>query len=342
MARETIRNTYSKAAEDTNRALCCAVDYREFFSQSDLAHLPEQVLERNYGCGVPAELRSLAAGLTVLDLGPGLGRDCFIAAGKVGPAGRVYGLDMNSEMLKKARGFQAAVADELGYDNIQFLSGQFDVRIPLSDEMVDVIFSNCVNNLAIDKSAAYREMYRVLKPGKKLSFSDVVSYAPIPEILHKSEQAWADCVGGVLSFQELEALLKETGFHGIQLVTDYLWQDGPQISERYFPQEPLPEADRTSLQQVRLYSVMVEAFKPVVDPGGDCYFIGQHAMFHGPGTALHLDDDPDHLFRAGETKEVCEKTASILKSEPFARYFTVFEPTGEVEARRCVPGQSCC
>ena len=342
MAKEAIRNTYSKAAQATDPSLCCSVDYREFFSQSDLAHLPEEVLERNYGCGVPAELRSLAEGLTVLDLGPGLGRDCFIAAKKVGPSGLVCGLEMNSEMLKKARAFQVAVADQLGYNNIQFLNGQFDVKIPLPAETVDVIFSNCVNNLAIDKSTAYREMYRVLKPGKKLSFSDVVSYAPIPEILRKSEQAWADCVAGVLSFQELNALLKETGFHGIQLVTDYLWQNGSQISERYFSQKSLSEVHRRSLGQVRLYSVMVEAIKPVVNPGGDCYFIGQQAMFHGPGTAFHLDDDPDHVFRAGETKEVCEKTASILKSEPFARYFTVFEPAGEVEARRCVPGQSCC
>ena len=342
MAKETIRNTYSRAAEATDPALCCAVDYREFFSESDLAHLPEEVLERNYGCGVPAELRSLAEGLTVLDLGPGLGRDCFIAARKVGPTGLVYGLDMNSEMLRKARTFQALASARLGYDNIQFMSGQFDVKIPLPAEAVDVIFSNCVNNLAIDKSTAYREMYRVLKPGKKLSFSDVVSSAPIPEILRKSEQAWADCVAGVLSFQELNSLLKETGFHGIQLVTDYLWQDGTQISERYVSGKLLSDLHRKSLQQVRLYSVMVEAFKPVVDPGGECYFTGQQAMFHGPGTAFHLDDDPDHIFPAGETKEVCEKTASILKSEPFAGYFTVFEPAGEVEARLCVPGQSCC
>ncbi len=342
MAKEAIRSTYSRAAQATDPSLCCSVDYREFFSQSDLAHLPEEVLERNYGCGVPAELRSLAEGLTVLDLGPGLGRDCFIAARKVGPGGRVYGLDMNPEMLQKARSFQPAVAGRLGYDNVHFLSGQFDVKIPLPAETVDVIFSNCVNNLAIDKPAAYREMYRVLKPGRKLSFSDIVSCASVPEILKQNEQAWADCVGGVLSFQELEAVLDVTGFHGVQLVTDYLWQDGPGIRERYFSDEPLSENHRESLQQVRLYSVMVEAFKPVVDPAGDCYFIGQHAMFHGPGRALHLDDDPDHLFRAGETKEVCEKTAAILKSEPFARYFTVFEPAGEVEARKCVPGQDCC
>ncbi len=342
MARETIRSTYSRAAEQTERALCCAVDYREFFSESDLAHLPEEVLERNYGCGVPAGLRSLAEGLTVLDLGPALGRDCFIAARKVGPSGLVYGLDMNSKMLEKARAFQVVATDGLGYDNIQFLRGKFDVKIPLPPETVDVIFSNCVNNLAIDKSTAYREMHRVLKPGKKLSFSDVVSSAPLPDILRKSKQAWADCVAGVLSFQELNSLLKETGFHGIQLVTDYLWQDGPHISERYFSEALLSDVHRSSLEQVKLYSVMVEAFKPAVDPGGECYFTGQQAMFHGPGKAFQLDDDPDHVFPAGETKEVCEKTASILKSEPFARYFTVFEPAGEVEARLCVPGQSCC
>ena len=342
MPKDTIRRTYSRAAEATDETLCCAVDYREFFSRADLAHLPEEVLERNYGCGVPAGLLSLEEGLTVLDLGPGLGRDCFIAARKVTSTGRVFGLEMNPEMLRRARDFQAVVADRLGYDNMEFLSGQFDVKIPMPAESVDVIFSNCVNNLALDKPTACREMYRVLKPGKKLSFSDVVSRSPIPEILRQSEQAWADCVAGVLSFQELNTLLKETGFHGVRLLTDYLWQDGKQITRRYFSRASLSDVHRRALQQARLYSVKIEAFKPAVDPGGECYFIGQQAMFHGPGAAFHLDDDPDHVFPAGEMKEVCEKTATILKSEPFSLHFTVFDPTGTVEARPCAPGENCC
>ena len=341
MAKETIRNTYSKAAAQKDASLCCAVNYEDFFNEKELAHLPREVLERNYGCGIPGELRTLEEGLTVLDLGPGLGRDCFIASSKVGPSGCVYGLDMNRAMLQRARAFQGQVAGQLGYDNIRFLEGQFDEKIPIPSETVDVVFSNCVNNLAVDKRRAYREMYRVLKPGRKLSFSDVVSSAPIPQLLRKNEQAWADCVAGVLCFQELQQHLTVTGFHGTQLVTDYLWMEGSEIIERYFAQHQLSPLQKRSLQQVRLYSVMVEAFKPLVDPAGECYFIGQHVMFQGPGSALHLDDDPDHVFPVGEMKEVCEKTATILKSEPFAGHFTVFEPAGDVEPRLCVPGQCC-
>ncbi len=341
MAKETIRNTYSKAAAQTDTSLCCAVDYEEFFDEEELAHLPPEVLERNYGCGIPGELRTLEEGLTVLDLGPGLGRDCFIASSKVGPSGCVYGLDMNTAMLERARAYQDQVAGQLGYDNVRFLEGQFDEKIPIPAETVDVVFSNCVNNLAVDKATAYREMYRVLKPGRKLSFSDVVSYAPIPHLLRKNQQAWADCVAGVLSFQELQQLLAGTGFHGVRLVTDYLWREGSEIIERYFSGQHLSAVHRRSLEQVKLYSVTVDAFKPVVDPGGECYFLGQHALFHGPGAAFHLDDDPDHVFTAGEMKEVCEKTATILKSEPFAGHFTVFEPAGDIQPRLCVPGQCC-
>ena len=173
-----------------------------------------------------------------------------------------------------------------------------------------------MNNLAVDKATAYREMYRVLKPGRKLSFSDVVSYAPIPHLLRKNQQAWADCVAGVLSFQELQQLLAGSGFHGVRLVTDYLWREGSEIIERYFSGQHLSAVHRRSLEQVKLYSVTVDAFKPVVDPGGECYFLGQHALFHGPGAAFHLDDDPDHVFTAGEMKEVCEKTATILNRSP--------------------------
>ncbi len=342
MNKQVISETYSRAAGQTQQYLCCAVDYRKEFAAEELDHIPDEVLDRNYGCGIPLELRTLEPGKRVLDLGPGLGRDCFIAARRVGPGGRVYGLDMNLDMLAAAHRHKEEVARRLGYDNIDFLEGQFDQHIPLKDASVDVIFSNCVNNLAVDKVTAYAEMHRVLNPGSKLSFSDIVSYRPIPELLRSSEQAWADCVGGVLSFEQLQGQLAETGFHGILLTTDYLWMVGSQIIENYFQGQELSEQDRRQLESVRLYSVLVEAFKPVVDPEGDCYFTGQSALFHGPGVSCQLDGDPDHVFEAGRLKEVCEKTATILKSPPFNAHFTVFEPQGEVQPRLCIPGGTCC
>jgi len=342
MNKQVIVETYSKAAQAPDSNLCCAVDYRIEFEPEELQHIPDEVLDRNYGCGVPLELKALAPGKTVLDLGPGVGRDCFIAARKTGPTGMVYGLDMNPDMLSRAEAYQREVVRNLGYDNIQFLEGQFDRKIPLPDDHVDVIFSNCVNNLALNKEAAYREMLRVLRAGSKLSFSDIVSYEPIPNTLRKNHQAWADCVAGVLSFNELNDLLTKCGFLGISLTTDYLWKQGEQVLEDYFSDQALSDTDREEISRVRLYAVLVEAYKPVVDPKQDCFFKGQFAIYHGPGTAFQLDQDPAHVFKAGEPMEVCEKTANILKAAPFDAHFTVFEPAGEVKPRLCIPGGNCC
>ena len=137
-------------------------------------------------------------------------------------------------MLRKAERYKQTVVSRLGYDNLRFLKGQFDVQIPLEDSSIDVIFSNCVNNLALEKKTAYQEMLRILRPGSKLSFSDIVSYEPLPAKLRVNETAWADCVAGALSFQDLNQMLSEIGFQGVTLKTDYLWQKGAQVVERYF------------------------------------------------------------------------------------------------------------
>ena len=347
MNKETILDTYSKAAHETRKDLCCGVDYRDEFPAEDLKHIPDEVLERNYGCGIPSELKTLEPGRTVMDLGPGFGRDCFIAARKVGAEGRVFGLDMNEDMLRQARRFQPQVSEGLGYDNIRFLQGQFDIEIPLEDNSVDVILSNCVNNLATDKETAYSEMFRVLRPGSKLSFADIVSYQPLPLKLQQNERAWADCVAGVLSFQQLSEMLNQAGFHGVTLTPLYLWSAGEQLQRTYFDlgdegSNGLSDEEADEVRAVRLYSVAVESFKPVVDPKGECYWKGQYAIFHGPGVSMQLDPDPDHVFQVGTLKEVCEKTATILKSDPFNSHFTVFEPQGEVEPRACLPEDGCC
>ena len=343
MNKQAISDTYSSAATAAAENLCCAVDYREEFSPEEVGHIPEEVLDRNYGCGVPPQLKSLSAGRRVLDLGPGLGRDCFIASRKVGPQGEVFGLDMNENMLREAERYKTRVVDRLGYDNTRFLKGRFDVHIPLEDESIDVIFSNCVNNLALDKDTAYQEMFRVLKRGSSLFFSDIVSYELLPEKLKQDDRAWAECVAGVLSFQELTRVLDRAGFHGVTLRTDYLWKTGEEVLEKYFSStDILSTRERSELEAVRLYAVTIEAFKPFLDPKGECYWRGQYALYQGPGVAFYLDDDPDHVFKTGVLKEVCEKTATILKKEPFVQHLTVFEPAGEVEGRLCVPGGKCC
>jgi len=342
MIKETILKTYSTAAKQVEEKLCCGVDYRKELTSEELDHLPSDVLDRNYGCGVPAGLKNLELGQQVLDLGPGIGRDCFIASRKVGSEGQVFGLDMNDNMIRQAEHYKSQIVAHLGYNNIHFLKGQFDIQIPLANESIDVIISNCVNNLAQDKSKGYSEIFRVLKFGSQLSFSDIVSDKLIPEILQKNETAWADCISGVLSFQNLYQMLKEAGFYGITLKTDYLWKSGIQIIEDYFHSYQLSEKHIKQLKQVRLYSVAIEAFKPAINVTEECHWKGHQALFRGPGLSLQIDDDPEHIFKAGELKEVCEKTATILRLEPFNRQFTVFEPQAEVESRPCLPKDNCC
>ena len=342
MIKEVILKTYSTAAKQVEAKLCCGVDYRKEFTSEELDHLPDDVLDRNYGCGIPVGLKTLKLGQQVLDLGPGVGRDCFIASRKVGPGGQVFGLDMNDNMIRQAECYKSQIVAHLGYDNVHFLKGQFDIEIPLANESIDVILSNCVNNLAQDKSRGYSEIFRVLKFGSQLSFSDIVSDRLLPEILQKNEKAWANCISGVLSFQDLYQMLKKAGFYGITSKTNYLWKSGMQIMEDYFHIHQLSEKHVKQLEQVHLYSVAIEAFKPAIDVTEECCWKGHRALFCGPGLVFQLDDDPKHLFRVGELKEVCEKTATILKLEPFRYQFTVFEPQGEVESRLCLPGGSCC
>ena len=155
-------------------------------------------------------------------------------------------------------------------------------------------------------------------------------------------------MAGVLSFEQLSEILNQAGFHGVTITPLYLWSAGQRLLNNYFNSEQegsdgnLSAEEVDEVKKVRLYSVAVESFKPVVDLQGECFWKGQYAAFHGPGVSMQLDNDPDHVFQVGTLKEVCEKTATLLKADPFRSHFTVFEPQGEVEPITCLPGNYCC
>jgi arsenite methyltransferase len=182
------------------------------YDHAQEGEVPELALKASLGCGNPTALAELKAGETVLDLGSGGGIDVLLSARRVGPRGKAYGLDMTEDML--------ALAEEnkrkSGLTNVEFLRGEIE-QIPLPDNSVDVIISNCVINLSGDKDRVLKEAFRVLKPGGRFAVSDVVVRGRVPDGIRKSMELWVGCVGGALGDYEYVAKLARAGFHGIEI-----------------------------------------------------------------------------------------------------------------------------
>src|SRR5215831_1801952 len=200
--KETVREKYSEAAlrAKSGRSSCCGQPdpiTSNLYDSSETAELPEQAVTASLGCGNPAALAKLNPGETVLDLGSGGGIDVLLSARRVGPAGKAYGLDMTDEMLALARENQR----KAGVENAEFLRGEIE-NIPLPDNSVDVIISNCVINLSADKDRVLREAFRVLKPGGRFAVSDVVVRGKVPPEIRRIMELWAGCVSGALEDSE--------------------------------------------------------------------------------------------------------------------------------------------
>ena len=227
--RTTVRQHYGEAAANFQpkaSTSCCGskdpVDLTasKLYPISELDTLPEEVTGLSMGCGDPITLATLKPGQTVLDLGSGGGIDCFMAAKKVGETGHVIGVDMTPEMLEKARANQA----KMGFTNVEFRLGEIE-HLPVADNTVDVIISNCVVNLSPDKPQVFREAFRVLKSGGRLALSDIVTDGPLPQVVKDSLSAWAGCVAGALDVKDYIATIEAAGFTNIELTPIYFDQE---------------------------------------------------------------------------------------------------------------------
>ena len=191
---------------------CCDPITTNLYNEAEKSGLPANAVLASLGCGNPTALIELKPGETVLDLGSGGGIDVLLSARRVGPAGKAYGLDMTDDMLALARENQR----QAGVENVEFLKGEIE-NIPLPDNSVDVVISNCVINLSADKARVLREAFRVLKPGGRFAVSDVVARGEVPELVRKSMALWVGCIAGALEEHDYIAKLAKAGFTAISV-----------------------------------------------------------------------------------------------------------------------------
>jgi arsenite methyltransferase len=219
--KETVREEYAKAARrvTVQGGSCCGSAApagnpitSNLYGDAETASLPTAALAASLGCGNPTALAELEPGETVLDLGSGGGIDVILSARRVGPSGKAYGLDMTDEMLALARENQR----KAGVQNVEFLKGEIE-NIPLPENSVDVIISNCVINLSGDKDRVLHEAFRVLKPGGRFAVSDIVVRGAMPADVRRSVELWAGCIAGALEESEYRTKLEAAGFERIEV-----------------------------------------------------------------------------------------------------------------------------
>ncbi|NIP38398.1 MAG: methyltransferase domain-containing protein [Candidatus Dadabacteria bacterium] len=296
-SRESVRDFYSKAAQEPQKDLCCPTSY----PVDDTSHIPKDVIDRFYGCGSPVNIADIKEDEIVADLGSGAGIDCFIASKKVGSKGSVYGIDMTDNMLKIANDCKETVSKNLGYSNVEFKKG-FLEEIPLDDNKVDLITSNCVINLSPNKKSVFSEMWRILKDHGRIVISDIVSEKEVPPHIINNQQLWGECIAGALTEEQFISYLEQSAFYGIQVLSKTFWK---------------------TIESYKFYSVSVRAYKYRKKAG--CVYIGQKAIYQGPFKATV--DEEGHIFPRGEAVEICTDTAQKLSNHPYNSFFTITDPT---------------
>lgn len=263
--RNQVREKYGAAAQQvqqTNDAACCNPAFRccdpitgNLYSEIEKSGLPENAVLASLGCGNPTALIELRAGEVVLDLGSGGGIDVLLSARRVGPRGKAYGLDMTDRMLALARENQR----KSGVENVEFLKGEIE-NIPLPDDSVDVVISNCVINLSADKDRVLSEAFRVLKPGGRFAVSDVVVRGSVPDAVRRSMLLWVGCIAGALEEEEYREKLISAGFVAVDFEPTRIYRVA---DARQFLSEAGVDVDAMAAQvDGKFLSAFIRAIKP--------------------------------------------------------------------------------
>lgn len=344
-AETATRDRYAAAAKAPEAALCCPVSYDPQY----LKIIPAEVIEKDYGCGDPS--KHLRPGETVLDLGSGTGKICFIASQVVGPTGKVIGVDMTDAMLQVARRNAPIVAERAGCANVKFRKGRIqdlalDLEIldaelkkhPITDaasylaaddlaadlrvkhplvasESIDVVVSNCVLNLveAPQKRRLFEELFRVLKNGGRAVISDIVSDEDVPVEMQRDPILWSGCISGALTEDGFLQAFQDAGFHGIEILKrdEQPWQ---------------------TVEGIEFRSVTVQAWK---GKQGRCLERNQAVIYKGP--FLKVLDDNGHAMERGKRYAVCDKTFQLLKKAPYSGHFEFIAPLAPIPPEAAQP-----
>ena len=340
-----VKERYAKGAARKEEALCSPVSYDPKY----LKVIPLEILEKDYGCGDPTKF--VKEGDTVLDLGSGSGKTCYIASQVVGPKGKVIGVDFGQEMLALARRYQEEMSRRIGYRNVEFKRGRIqDLKTdldqidrylsvhPLSSaedylrfeavkermreenplirtESIDVTLSNCVLNLVRpeDKKELFREMHRVLKKGGRVAVSDIVSDEPMPEALQKDPELWSGCISGAFQEKEFLQAFEEAGFYGIKI-------------------EKRDEKPWRAIEGIEFRSLTVTAYK---GKEGPCWERNQAVIYKGPWK--QVEDDDRHLLKRGVRTAVCDKTFQIFSKGPYRNDLILVSPRKEIPLSKAKP-----
>lgn len=333
-----VKERYAEGAQAREEALCCPVEYDAQY----LKIIPGEVIERDYGCGDPSQY--VKPGETVLDLGSGTGKICFIASQVVGPEGKVIGVDMTDDMLEVARRNAPVVAERIGYGNVEFRKGriqdlqldleELETRLkasPVSDangyleaeelaeemrikqplvanDSIDVVVSNCVLNLVSKKNRQqlFEEIYRVLNRGGRAVISDIVCDEDVPEYLQDDAELWSGCISGAFREDEFLQAFEDAGFYGVQVLK--------------MDKEPWK-----TVKGIEFRSMTIEAFK---GKEGDCLERNQAVIYKGPFKKV-LDDD-GHAMERGKRYAVCDKFYDIYGKAPYDEMFELVDPKEDI------------
>lgn len=269
--KDVVKQKYSEIAlqdKEGNQASCCGAGScsTEVYNimSDDYATVegynPDADL--GLGCGLPTQFAQIKKGDTVIDLGSGAGNDCFVARFETGETGKVIGIDFTPAMLEKAR----KNAEKLGFKNVEFLEGDIE-NMPVSDEIADVVVSNCVLNLVPDKDAVLKDIYRVLKPGGHFSISDIVLVGTLPEGIQKAAEMYAGCISGAIQKQTYLDLIEKNGFKKVSLQKEKTIHVPDDILSAYLSEEEIKQFRESD---TGIYSVTVYAEKSACGCGPDC------------------------------------------------------------------------
>lgn len=344
-AETAVKERYSSAAKAPEAALCCPVDYDKKY----LEVIPSEVVEKDYGCGDPSKY--LKPGETVLDLGSGTGKICFIAAQVVGPQGKVIGVDMTDDMLEVANRNAPIVAQKIGYSNVEFRKGRIQdlaldlqaldhelKKLPVSDinsflavesladdlrvkaplianDSIDVVVSNCVLNLveAKAKQQLFSEIFRVLRNGGRAVISDIVCDEEVPEHLQNDPELWSGCISGALTEEGFLKAFTDAGFYGVKVLK-------------------LDSTPWRTVEGIEFRSMTIEAFK---GKQGACFERNQAVIYKGPFKEV-LDDD-GHRMERGLRYAVCDKTYNLYRKTPYESCFEFVDPINGIPLEDAKP-----